>query len=101
MMEVFLESRIFVERKIQRGRPPPWVRAPAIKVVSDAEGDHDSCAPKNLFPVHDPPSRTLAKKLATICGKKIKTNPTTVENHSSTVLTRLGLQLHCLARQDL
>jgi hypothetical protein len=40
-------------------------------------------------------------KFAITCGKKMKAKTTIAENHKRKVLIRLGLQLHCLARQDL
>ena len=60
--------------------------------------DHNK---KDSLSIHDLPAKRLATTLAITCGKKMNTKTTIAENHKRKVLIRLGLQLHCFARQDL
>ena len=73
----------------------------AVEVICDSKNHNDDHYKKNSFSVHDLPARRSARKFAITCGKKIMTTITIAENHKRKVLSRLGLQLHCLARQDL
>ena len=72
-----------------------------VEVIYSSKHHQKDHNKKDSLSIHDLPAKRSATKLAMTCGKKMNTNTTNAENHKRKVLIRLGLQLHCLARQDL
>ena len=72
-----------------------------VEIIRGSKHQHKDRNKNDSLSIHDLPAKRSATRLAITCGKKINTNTTIAENHKRTVLIRLGLQLHCFARQDL
>ena len=88
-------------RKTEQRRLSLWDRVSTVEVIQSSkhhQKDHDK---EDSLSIHDLPARRSATRLAITCGKNMNTNTTNAENHKRNVLIRLGLQLHCFARQDL
>ena len=67
--------------------------AASVKIKKQAgqgqhQSNHNQPATSHIHP---------ARSSAMACGRRIETNTMTAEHQSSTVLSRLGRQLHCLA----
>jgi hypothetical protein len=73
----------------------------AVEVIDGPKRHQKNRKKKDSLSTHGLPAKRSATKLAITCGMKMNINTTNAENHKRKVLIRLGLQLHCFARQDL
>ena len=73
----------------------------AVEVIHGPKRHQKNRKKKDSLSTHDLPAKRSATKLAITGGKKMNTKATNAENHKRKVLIRLGVQLHCFARQDL
>jgi hypothetical protein len=71
----------------------------AVEVIHGPKRHQKGQNKKDSLSSHDLPAKRSATRLAISCGKKMNANTTSAENHKRKVLIRLGLQLHCFARQ--
>jgi len=72
-----------------------------VKVTNGPEHNQKDYAKEDSLSIHDLLAVRSATRLGITCGKKMKIKTAIAENHKRKVLILLGLQLHCLARQDL
>lgn len=88
-------------RKTEQRLLSLWDRVCTVEVIHGSKRYQKDHNKEDSLSSHDLPARRSATRLAITCGKKMKTNTTIAENHKRKVLIRLGLQLHCFARQAL
>ncbi len=96
-----LQRSQIARRKTDKRRLSLGRRVSAIEVIHGPKGHQKNRKKKDSRSTHDLPAKRSANRLAITCGKKMNINTTNAENHKRNVLIRLGLQLHCFARQDL
>ena len=101
IVEWSLQGSEIARRKTNEGRLSLGCRVPAVEVKQSPKHHQNDHNENDSLSSHDLLAKRSATRLAITCGKKMKTNTTNAENHKRNVPIRLGLQLHCFARQDL
>jgi len=101
IVECSLQRYEIARRKTNEGRLSLGCRVPAVEVKQSPKHHQNDHNENDSLSSHDLLAKRSATRLAITCGKKMKTNTTNAENHKRNVPIRLGLQLHCFARQDL
>src|ERR1700722_16974743 len=99
-VERSLQRSQIAQRKTDEGRLSLGCRVCAVEVIHGPKRQQENGKEKDSLSTHDLPAERSATRLAITCGRKMNTNTTNAENHRRKVLIRLGLQLHCFARQD-
>ena len=101
IVECSLQRYEIARGKTNEGRLSLGCRVPAVEVVQSPKHHQNDHNENDSLSSHELPAKRSATTLAITCGKKMNMNTTIAENQRRKVLIKLGLQLHCFARQDL